>query len=65
MENPKDQSCATCFFGGDIEGEIGVCLCRRYPPKLNPSDPRKQAAFPTVESTWWCGEYAKPGASKA
>jgi hypothetical protein len=63
MENPKDQSCASCFFAGDIEGEIGVSLCRRHPPRLNAEDPLKLAAFPLVESTWWCGEYTKPGAA--
>ena len=42
---PIPEHCYTCKYRSDL-------VCRRYPP-----GERSPAAYPTVRSDGWCGEY--------
>ena len=53
-----EEKCENCKFFHDISTHIKVGKCRFKPPiVIQYSNSDYRTVFPTVEGSWWCGEF--------
>lgn len=54
------EACKSCRFLLLDSARDQFGFCRRYPPKLLPTEEELSFTFPVVEVDEWCGEYRGP-----
>jgi hypothetical protein len=58
-------SCGTCLHSTPIvtdDNEDVVLICRRYPPQVFPLGEDTACAFPQIDASDCCGEWAEAAA---